>query len=423
MDKSYLSDLYPRVKKVLRIPVLKFMYRRTLHRLRKAYGKRQLNVGFFISEIAKWKGQCLYDYLLTTQEFKPIILVYPSGHELNKEFENLKSILDEKEAYFKGKGMNVMQIWDYDANQSFSLASIPIDIVFYQQPWDIPPAPICRKVAQYALTYYFPYYMPNNFLPDLEVKRDLHCCIYRRIVFNQQQMKLFRLHMNSIYYAGKMIPLGHPTADYFYLHRNHTATKNYVIYAPHFSFKSERESGVRPYYSSTFLERGREMLQYAKSHPEINWVFKPHPLLRNDLIDLEEWSKQEVDEYYSEWEKIGLACYDSSYLDLFIEAKAMITDCSSFLTEFSCTGKPLIRLIPKKGETLISPDPMLEKIYDMFYKVYEGEDMKPILDSIVLNDEDSRKEKRLKLLEEANLTGTYASKNITEYIRKDLRGY
>lgn len=420
MVRRLLFKFYHTVEKVLRAAILRCFYQNTRRHLRRQYDKRPLNVGFLISEIAKWKGQCLYDYLSTTKDFNPIMLVYPSRHELTYENENLKAILKEKETYFKTSGMNVMQIWDYASQQSISLATIPIDILFYQQPWDIPPAPTCTKAARYALTFYFPYFMPNGFAPSLEKNLHLHYYVFRRILFNEKQVEQTRHFINPLFHTGKIVPLGHPTADYFFLHRNHAATKNYVIYAPHFSIKSKCEQYERQYYSSTFLERGREVLQYAKLHPEINWVFKPHPRLRHELTDLQEWSKEEVDAYYEEWEKIGLACYDASYLDLFVEAKAMITDCSSFLTEFSCTGKPLIRLIPGKGENLLEPEPMLEKIYEIFYKVYEGEDMVPLFDSILLDGQDPRKEERLKLLEEANLTGTYASENITIYIRNLL---
>lgn len=48
------------------------------------------------------------------------------------------------------------------------------------------------------------------------------------------------------------------------------------------------------------------MLDWAKCHPEFKWVFKPHPRLKNALIKNNIMSEEEVERYYSEWEKIGL---------------------------------------------------------------------------------------------------------------------
>ena len=41
---------------------------------------------------------------------------------------------------------------------------------------------------------------------------------------------------------------------------------------------------------------GKDILDYAKSHPEINWVFKPHPRLRTELTYSNVWTKKEVDD-------------------------------------------------------------------------------------------------------------------------------
>jgi len=398
--------------------LLKLKYYRVLIRLKKEYGKRKIKVGFIVSEIAKWKGQTLFDIMANSEDFDPLILIIPSSHELKKEGNRIDDIISEKVLYFKNSGMQVKNIWNIQKQKSFSASDIGASIIFYQQTWDIPPAPLVENVAGHALTFYFSYYITNSFIPALEVNMYLHYCIYRYILLNIEQVKYYQQYAKSINYAGKMIGLGHPIVDSFYLNRNYKASKNYVIYAPHFSFKYDRGAGNElPFYSSTFLEHGRLILEFAKSHPEQNWVFKPHPRLKTELVDNNVWTKEEVESYYHEWEKIGIACYDSHYIELFLESKALITDSNSFLTEYSCTGKPLIRLIPGNGETLPPVNPFFKKLYDSFYKVYQEKDLYEALNMIVLDGKDPLQKQRIENVKETHLAESYAAQNIIDYIR------
>lgn len=403
-------------KSILNTRILRIRYSSVLYNLRQKYGKKKLKVGFLVSEIAKWKGQSVYDFMACSPDFSPVMLILPTMHEIKHE-ANIDTLLESKLEYFHKNNMQAISIWDNVEKKMATPKSIGVDIVFYQQPWDTPPS--CMEFSKYALSFYFPYYMVNGFNLYLELKLELHKSVFRYIVQSEEQVKLYKKHVNPLQYAGKVVGLGHPITDKFYLNRDYQAKKQYVIYAPHFSFFCNRQK--RFYYSSTFLENGHLILDFAKKNPEIKWVFKPHPLLREELIECNVWTEDEVNHYYQEWEKIGIACYDSNYLDLFLESKAMITDCSSFLTEFSCTGKPLIRLIPGDGHTLLPPNPVLKELYNTFYQSHNNEELITLLERIILKNEDPRKIDRLRCINDLGITNTYAAKNITEYIRSLMK--
>lgn len=402
----------------LRSVVLKKRYSHVLSLLRSEYGKRKIRVGFLVSEVSKWKGQSLYNLMDNSDDFEPIVLIYPQPHDLKNSDVLVEKELANKLHYFENSKMHVKCIWDNYSNTCQRIKNIGVDILFYQQPWDIPPAPSVLNASKYVLTFYFPYYMINNFYPEIEINQNLHHFVFRNILLNDDQVKIYKSCTRSILYAGKILGLGHPILDYFYLNRNHKMTRNYVIYAPHFSFRCDRKTDNQPsYFSSTFLENGLLILDYAQKHPNINWVFKPHPRLRSELIDYDVWSKEQVNSYYAAWEKIGVACYDSSYLDLFLESKAMITDCSSFLTEYSCTGKPLIRLIPENGKCMVPPNPAFVELYETFYNVYNNSQLLTTLKGVVENGIDPHCNKRLEVINKAGLANNYAAKNIIEYIQ------
>ena len=126
----------------------------------------------------------------------------------------------------------------------------------------------------------------------------------------------------------------------------------------------------------------------------------------------------EIENYYKEWEKIGIACYDCEYVDLFKQSKVLITDCGSFTTEYFCTKKPLIHLISKHFNFKIPPQ--TKEIFDTFYKVNEINDLYKYLDEILINNNDYMKDKRLEVLKKQNLLGTNASENVLNDINNFL---
>lgn len=412
MKMGILRPIY----ETFRAQWLKFRYARVKQRLCNEYGCRKMRVGFVVYDVAKWKGQSLFDVMVASTDFNPIILILPSDTERKGTSEQQAEYISKLENYFKASGMQVKSIWDIVHNKCLMPSAIDMDLLFYQEPYVIPEELRLERASGRSLTFYYPYYVPNAFNPELGVKLSLHKTVYRYILLNDEQIRLYKPYIHLCQYAGEMVALGHPMLDAFYQRKEEKVKHNYVIYAPHFSFKGEQHAEL-PYYSSTFLENGRMILQYAKLHPEVNWAFKPHPRLRKELTIYGKWSEEEVNQYYAEWETIGLACYDSHYIDLFLDSRAMITDSSSFLTEYSCTCKPLIRPIPDQGKTLSPPNPALAKLYGTFYKTYDNKELKEMLDKIVLQGQDPNREERLRLVSEAKLTGTCAAQNIIDYIR------
>ena len=71
------------------------------------------------------------------------------------------------------------------------------------------------------------------------------------------------------------------------------------------------------------------ILNYAKMHPEINWVFKPHPTLKTALKRIG-WTTESIENYYNEWNKIALVSYDSNYVDLFMKSAIFFASGMSF---------------------------------------------------------------------------------------------
>ena len=158
------------------------------------------------------------------------------------------------------------------------------------------------------------------------------------------------------------------------------------------------------------------MLLLAKAHPEIKWLFKPHPTLRYRLINGNLWSEKEVDAYYTEWEKLGASCYDGNYVSLFMKSYAMITDCASFLVEYACTGNPIIHLISSNAK--YQPHPIAAKLFGSYYQAHNWDEFEKHFEDVVLKKNDYKKDERLAAVKDMRLIDNYAAKNILDYLDK-----
>lgn len=395
--------------------LLKYKYWRIICRLRKVYGKRKIIVAFCVSEIAKWKSQTLYDQLVQTETYRPLIFVYPSLLEIDSKDTTIDSFLERKIDFFKAKGMEVVNVWDSFSNKCVIPEVSRPDIVFYQQPWDTPPFPTPSEIADYALSFYIPYYLVNNFDLELETGQLLHRLVFGYIMQNEEHAQLCASELQKRHYAGRCLGLGHTIVDNL-TSKVAEQEEDYVIYAPHFSFPVP---GVeRPLFYSTFLDNGKLILEFAKQHPDIKWVFKPHPRLKCELKNTGVWSDSEVDAFYAEWAKVGIVCETPDYIEHFQRSSAMITDCGSFLTEYSCMDKPLIRLYYHKDN--LPPNPILEKLYRTFYYAHNNEELKELLESVICQHQDPNKAARHEEVVRVGLNSSDASRRIINYLHSLL---
>lgn len=370
---------------------------------------RKLRVGFYIYDETKWKCQTLYDIFKDSDEFTPVILATkncsPKSNFNFQKPETIKKIYE----FFKNKSMNVEYAYDFDKDCYIPFEKFNLDIIFYQHPWYIETSQGPVVCSKFALTYYVPYYLPSTTFPQDYYLR-FHRYIHKYCVLNQELVDRYSSLMANK--GENLLPIGTPQLDYFYLDKNSNQERKYLIYAPHWSVNH-----VNTIAYSTFLWSGKIILEYARKHPELNWIFKPHPCLKSSLITNGYWSEKEVDDYYKEWDKIGMRYESGDYLDLFQQSYAMITDCGTFLTEFFLTKMPVIHLVTPDSVPFIDH---INKISATYYHAQNEDELEKYFNEVIINKNDYMKEKRLELLEELDFANNYSALNIYNYIKQEL---
>lgn len=138
------------------------------------------------------------------------------------------------------------------------------------------------------------------------------------------------------------------------------------------------------------------MLEMARKYRDhIQIAFKPHPLLRNKLIDL--WGKEKTDEYYSKWKGSENTCVqEGEYVDLFKTSDAMIHDSSSFIGEYLYVNKPVLRTVKDKLDMTAHNKFGVECI-KRHYLAYSEQDIEDFIKNVI-NGIDPLKESRTQFL-------------------------
>ena len=190
-----------------------------------------------------------------------------------------------------------------------------------------------------------------------------------------------------------------------------------VLICPHHSIYAD---GHGAFTSSTFLRFSQFFMELPGEHPEIDFVFRPHPHLfyRLELV----WGKRRTDEWRSHllahpnvsWSEGG------DYFREFALADAIIQDCGSFLPEWLYTGKP--------GCYILRSDAPLEKEFSPFaieclkhyYLAREQSEIENFISNVVLKGEDTLREARNYFLPTVTVNHPHVARFVVDDIKRSL---
>lgn len=375
---NIFKDFFYRKKIEQNCAYIKKNKKRVLKNLK---NKEVLNVVFYVYDSCKWKCQKIYDEMLQNHRFRPLIVVTKNTAKNldNPSFQTKEEILKTFD-FFKKREMNVRLGFDFEKNKHVPLKKFKPDIIIYQHPWYVDTSQGPVVCSKFALTAYIPYDIPTTTMPS-EYNLRFYQYVENFYVIDEKIKNFYTTLMDNNGVNLKVA--GAPSLENI----KPSEPDSYIIYAPHWTINHEKTMAY-----STFKENGRFILEFAQKNSEYNWVFKPHPMLKKAILDNKFMSKKEVNEYYSSWEKIGKACYDGDYYEIFNNSKLMITDCSTFLIEYLATEKPLIRLASKDA---VEFNNLAKEAIKVCYNIESNCDLEKSLNSILKEKQDTLKEKRI----------------------------
>lgn len=357
--------------------------KQVLERVKERFAqKKKIRVIFLFNELPKIKTLDLLSLFNKSPYFELQVVLIPS---IVSSFEKQKADLLKTENYFKSLGISVFCAYNKKNGSITGISSLQGELFFYQQPWDIPKGFAVTSLIDKFLLCYVPYYVANYGNLKLECSQ-FHKHLFRYYTLNDDYNRAYAPWLKPM--EDNLVPVGHPAIDELLRDLAQSkANDNTVVYAPHFSI------GRWSVGYGTFVWSGFFMLQYAKNNPQYRWVFKPHPRFARELVVRRILTPEQVEDYFNEWKKIGRVVDSYDYFNIFSESCCLITDCGSFLTEYSFTGKPLIHLVSGLAHQPLFP---LRQILRNYYQVCNLKELEETLDSLLGMSMDPKKEQREK---------------------------
>lgn len=194
-----------------------------------------------------------------------------------------------------------------------------------------------------------------------------------------------------------------------------------IIYAPHHSL------GVSNNFATFDLYK-ELMLEAVRKHPDINFVFKPHPLLPFQINRLYasgkvDFSQEDYRKYMEEWDGLpnGICITKGDYIGIFKRSCCMITDCGSFIGEYFPSLNPCIYLFnPRKKYQEDVYTPLAAEILDTYYIVHSAEELGEAMEEVAFKGMDAKRESREKLFVKEFGDIGHSGNVICEHIRNQI---
>ncbi len=357
-----------------------------IKKLQNQYGKRKIKVVFLNSEIAKWVYGPLYEILKNSPNYEVQVLITVGTNLLKNAFGFLDYERLARRDYnkFKADGFNVSYAFDFTKRKYKSLKTFKPDIIFYEQPWDLAKEHAIFKTAKYALALYCSYgsCITNGV-------NEYSALFYREVyAYFLDNYEIKAKLLNLSFEEHRLVVAGHLKLDHYLIPINHhnilwrTKNKKRIIYAPHHAF--DQDSILK---FGTFDWNYRFFYDFAKAHPEIEFILKPHPRLKKSIVTSQLMSVEEMQAYFRRWEQLPNArIYElNNYFDMFRTSDLLITDCNSFLYEYLPTLKPVLRLI---NQNSVGHNAFGNAIIAGYYQANDLKEIQYYLDLILLQNQD-----------------------------------
>jgi Putative glycosyl/glycerophosphate transferases involved in teichoic acid biosynthesis TagF/TagB/EpsJ/RodC len=171
-------------------------------------------------------------------------------------------------------------------------------------------------------------------------------------------------------------------------------------------WRVNRENSFRIFWSprwvvhnnkSSFFDYKENFLALSDSEPNIDFVFRPHPLIFSSVIAEGVMSEKDIHSYIRSYSSRSNTSLDRRpfYQDTICSADVIVTDITSLIPEYLATGKPIIFCPTQDGFNAVGA-----KLSEGFYFATSWSEIEQTL-KMLKNNIDPLKDKRREIVKEA----------------------
>jgi len=256
-----------------------------------------------------------------------------------RDMDGLKQYHKTKQFFIERYGADkVLDGYD-EKREEFVDWSDSFDVVYMANPYDV----LVNRVhgirylsTQNMLPIFICYgYIISNWFMKEFVASQNAALLYKNFV-ETRQTKIEAINFQN-FYPRNIVLSGYPKMDKLAKIPEINHSRKKILIAPHHTVKGLSED----LQLSNFLEYANFILELSDLFTNIDFVFRPHPLLFTNLEMNGLWSQKKIDSFLSAIKEKNIEySTESDYLHLFKECDAIIHDCGSYMVEWLYTGKP-----------------------------------------------------------------------------------
>jgi len=308
---------------------------------------------FLVHMIEAWDAQAeVYHSMLRDPRFDPVVV------SINRRFPGNSGYSGEEivSAALDGQAIDHIRLGTQSFDEAHDMLSyLAPDVIFRQSHWDVdyPPA-FATEALAFARLCVIPYGMSMvrqfthseptpSYISSRAFDQPYHRSAWRIFCETEQTKAYFASFHHSV--PDKLVLSGYPKNARLTAALGKgvwpigdTGKKAFkVIWAPHHSLGDDWLAfGV-------FHNICADMLLWARSAPDIEFVLKPHPALFSYAVSDDYLSQDAMDAFRRDWQALpNCAISEGQYGELFAASDLMLTDGVAFLAEYQLFDKPLI---------------------------------------------------------------------------------
>ncbi len=385
---------------------------RTLSKLRKELKTgRKIKIGFYVVFDSVFPAEKIYKECINDDLFEPFIFVIP---DVSRGEANMWHQMDKTYATLSKKYKNVRKSYDEKTKQFIDISD-SVDMAFFANPYD------GMTHEFYSIEYnvkhgVLPLYVSYGAMPSKNAIRSIITMpslsqawlVFADTAENYNDFKKYTAA------KGKNVILtGYCKMDELSQVPVEKRKRTKIIIAPHHTVSH------RGLPLSTFMTYHKFFLRLPELYPDIDFVFRPHPLLFVTLSRPELWGAERVHEYIAKMTAHKNVEYQDGgdYFDTFINSDALIHDCASFMLEYLYTDHPVCFLIKTGNKNSKIFAKLGLNCIKHHYKAFNEKQILDFINDVVIAKNDPMAVARHAYAQTLKLNYPYVSRAIVEHIK------
>ncbi len=333
--------------------------------------------------------QAVFEKMLTDEAFDPWIIVIPNISR-TQEYQ--------REKYFEAYsglsatyGNRVLHGFDWSKGSMLELGD-SYQIVCFSNPYDSLVHAFHRStyfLNQNVLTVYANYGFPALRFWTEVIHSDFYNHMWKVCIETESNLQYLK-EQEAIKGKNGYVT-GYMKMDSLANHVPAVKERKKILICPHHTVWGWETLNI-----SNFLQYADLFIELPKRFPQIDFVFRPHPLLFDNLISHSIWTQEEINDYLGRLQQNPNIVYDKSsdYFQTFADSDAMIHDCGSFIAEYLYTEKPCCYMMRSPEQTKATLLPLGVQCIEQYYPALNAQDIIDFIQHVVIEGNDPMKAKR-----------------------------